>query len=560
MKRTPIFILLILIFSGVVLAIEPVRTEFNGYTIKMINDLDVRINMTVEYNRFSSWLGTNQNKIIERQIEPNNFETYVDSFSGTVGCGTMFACSIGLIEMTYVAECSPNLVNTSWSTWQNIGSCLISNSLNQNRYTIQFDNNSCGKIENQTIYGFRELACDYFQKIDYCSECYDDFSPGNIDNSKWEIRQDIENQPFMEEYFVDSGNFHTFQNTTGDYRVYLIPKHNFTTGDVIEYDTNLVFKENNYMQMVLLAGDQYKRIGIFGNSSGTQGYNELGKSHIRIEFEENNFRLTRTSPSGLTFMDNLSLSNSNGTYSIYIGSVSGHNGKVHIDYDNFVISKKEGEMEIKNLKTLLDLGNVFGFYIKNDYAKINWKESLNLSSRENWSNYINMSNNYVYINSTIANALNRSARITLNNLSWITPKILKNGIVCGVNEGCTQISYNFTSGEFIFDVVGFSTYTTEETITLPLELPPSSSGGGGGSSKKIIENENETNQALESSDFVTFEENNSQSSTEDNKTKIVSIPITGAIIGGGFFLGMGIGVILIILGAGAMFFIIRKKK
>ena len=36
----------------------------------------------------------------------------------------------------------------------------------------------------------------------------------------------------------------------------------------------------------------------------------------------------------------------------------------------------------------------------------------------------------------------------------------KDGEVCST---CTEISYNSTSGEFVFSVTGFSTYTTQET-------------------------------------------------------------------------------------------------
>jgi hypothetical protein len=99
---------------------------------------------------------------------------------------------------------------------------------------------------------------------------YDDFSSETLDTSKWEIRQDVEGQPFMEEYGVDSDleNFHTKQNTLADRRVYLFPKRTFTTGDVLEYDTEVISKQGNWMQMTLLTGDQYARIGGLGYING----------------------------------------------------------------------------------------------------------------------------------------------------------------------------------------------------------------------------------------------------------------------------------------------------
>ena len=174
-------------------------------------------------------------------------------------------------------------------------------------------------------------------------ETYDDFSSGSLDTSKWEVRQDVEGQPFMDEYLVDTilQNFHTQQNILGDRRIYLVPKYTFTTGEVFEYDFNVVSKEGNYMQMDLLTGDQYIRLGIMGYINGIQGYDELGVSHIKIEFQENNLHFERTTPSNITLTDDLILTNSNGNYEFYIGSLSGHNGKTHIDFDNFVICSEE---------------------------------------------------------------------------------------------------------------------------------------------------------------------------------------------------------------------------
>ena len=178
-------------------------------------------------------------------------------------------------------------------------------------------------------------------------EIYDDFSSGVLDIDKWEIRQDVEGQPFTEEYGIieENGNFvfHTKQNTIGDRRVYLYPKHTFTTGDILEYDFNVVSKEGNYMQMNLLTGDQYIRVGIMGYVNGVQGFDELGISHIKMEFQENNLHLERTSPSGIVLVDNLALTKNSGKYELYVGAGSGHNGKMHIDFDNFKLCTEQEE-------------------------------------------------------------------------------------------------------------------------------------------------------------------------------------------------------------------------
>jgi DNA-binding transcriptional MerR regulator len=181
-----------------------------------------------------------------------------------------------------------------------------------------------------------------FVSADLVCETYDDFSSGVLDTSKWEIRQDVEGQALMEEYDVreEGGSyvFHTQQNTIADRRVYLFPKRQFTTGDVIEYDVNLVSRAGNHAQMVLLTGDQYIRIGMRGPAAD---FDELGVAHMKLSFFENILEIKRETPNGAILLDNLTLTNSNGNYELYIGSFSGHNGQVHIDYDNFTICTEE---------------------------------------------------------------------------------------------------------------------------------------------------------------------------------------------------------------------------
>ncbi len=184
-------------------------------------------------------------------------------------------------------------------------------------------------------------ASNYTCRNGECIPYYDDFSSAVLNSNLWEIRPDVEGQPLTDEYDVrwENGSyvFHTQQNQIADRRTYLFPIINFTTGDVLEYDFNVASKEGHYSQMILLTGDQYIRIGIMGYNNGVQGYDELGLSHVKVEFQENNLNLIRTAPSGLVLTDNLALTNTNGNYELYIGTFTGHNGRAHIDYDNFLI-------------------------------------------------------------------------------------------------------------------------------------------------------------------------------------------------------------------------------
>ena len=52
--------------------------------------------------------------------------------------------------------CVSNLVNTTWSNWTNL-TCLSNNLMNQSRYLIQYDSNSCPNSTNRTIYEYRAI-------------------------------------------------------------------------------------------------------------------------------------------------------------------------------------------------------------------------------------------------------------------------------------------------------------------------------------------------------------------------------------------------------------------
>lgn len=66
--------------------------------------------------------------------------------------------------------CVPNLVNTSWSEWKNI-SCLSNNKINQSRYLIEYDSNSCGAVLNQTLYEYQTiLSCGENNQTNSTSE------------------------------------------------------------------------------------------------------------------------------------------------------------------------------------------------------------------------------------------------------------------------------------------------------------------------------------------------------------------------------------------------------
>ena len=117
------------------------------------------------------------------------------------------------------------------------------------------------------------------------------------------------------------------------------------------------------------------------------------------------------------------------------------------------------------------------------YGKILFNEIINISDDGesegsklrktiNLSAYINISFNHIFINATALPQLNKSATLSLYNLSFTNPRILRDGLICP-STICTKISY--AGGALIFDVTSFSTYSAEEA-----PAAPGAGGGGGG--------------------------------------------------------------------------------
>jgi len=123
----------------------------------------------------------------------------------------------------------------------------------------------------------------------------------------------------------------------------------------------------------------------------------------------------------------------------------------------------------------VNLSNITNLILENsNYGKINFSESVDLSSGGDLNTHVNISDNYISINSTALSALNKSATLILYNLSFTNPRVLRDGAVCP-SSICTEVSY--TGGNFTFTITQFSSYSTEET---PTTTTPTTSEGGGG--------------------------------------------------------------------------------
>ncbi|MCX6707763.1 MAG: hypothetical protein NT001_06535 [Candidatus Woesearchaeota archaeon] len=121
---------------------------------------------------------------------------------------------------------------------------------------------------------------------------------------------------------------------------------------------------------------------------------------------------------------------------------------------------------------------------KVDYGIISFAEAINISSNTDLTSNINISFNYIYINETALPGLDKKATLSFYNLSFNNPRILKDGAVCPASE-CTRVDYS--EGMLVFNVTGFSSYSSEET---PSETPsapvqqPSSAAAAAAPNKK----------------------------------------------------------------------------
>tara|TARA_Y100000310_G_C20701809_1_gene830650 strand:- start:2507 stop:4969 length:2463 start_codon:yes stop_codon:yes gene_type:complete len=125
-----------------------------------------------------------------------------------------------------------------------------------------------------------------------------------------------------------------------------------------------------------------------------------------------------------------------------------------------------------------NITNVTTFIIENpDVGFINFTQTLDLSSATDINTYVNISSNWIEINSTVLTQLNKTATLTLYDISFANPRILKDRELCPATI-CNKISYN--NGVLVFNVTQFSAFSAENTPAVSTPAPASSGGGGGG--------------------------------------------------------------------------------
>jgi uncharacterized protein (TIGR03790 family) len=89
------------------------------------------------------------------------------------------------------------------------------------------------------------------------------------------------------------------------------------------------------------------------------------------------------------------------------------------------------------------------------YGRIVFLENINVSGLD-LNSLVNISRNYAYVNSSAAPGINRSANITIYNISYLYPAVYRDGIPCPPDI-CNIIEY--LDGNLTFSVPGFYSYS-----------------------------------------------------------------------------------------------------
>jgi len=98
----------------------------------------------------------------------------------------------------------------------------------------------------------------------------------------------------------------------------------------------------------------------------------------------------------------------------------------------------------------------------NKFGTINFLEKLNLSKLiYDLRNRIRVFSHKIWVNSSLIPEFNKSAQLTFRDVGFTNPIIKVDGVDCPVTV-CQNISFNSTSGEYVFNVTAFSVFEVVE--------------------------------------------------------------------------------------------------
>ncbi len=170
------------------------------------------------------------------------------------------------------------------------------------------------------------------------------------------------------------------------------------------------------------------------------------------------------------------------------GNLTSANVTFFIDSTMFTVNYSEwenmAEMNYTNFNeySYEEMENMTNFYLEHtDFGKFLFYGAINFTDDENpedgiinIAEYMNVSFNRIFLNSTALPNFNTSATLQIHGLTFTNPRLVMDGEVCP-STICTQNSY--LSGVLSFNVTHFTEYEAEET---PVQASPPGGGGGGG--------------------------------------------------------------------------------
>lgn len=148
----------------------PIFSIYQDNNASLINSGTGLFNVTIENTNGTVILEINNINLTATHLIANIYNVSYDFLSNGTFSYRWHSWGNGTNENYNVSEtryylvnysCIPNIVNISWSEWRYHGACMINDLQLQNRSRIEYDANSCNEIENQTLYEYQNISCNY---------------------------------------------------------------------------------------------------------------------------------------------------------------------------------------------------------------------------------------------------------------------------------------------------------------------------------------------------------------------------------------------------------------
>ena len=161
-------------------------------------------------------------------------------------------------------------------------------------------------------------------------------------------------------------------------------------------------------------------------------------------------------------LNNLSIGSYN--WSITCTDINGNQGNTPTRYFDVILATDFGG-ETTDLSQVNDTSDIENFTVENiEDGKIKFTQNVNLSGGVNLNNLINLSNNFISVNTITEPRLNKSATLFFYNLTYKqTPIIIRDGEIC---SDCKIESYQ--QGNLTFNVTHFTNYTSGANSNLTI--------------------------------------------------------------------------------------------